>query len=100
MCGYQLCWNLGHASLFNSIKKKKGILLASQQIHIWFFIDEKYTFRMKTFFLNGEIERNSTVQDMECFICMYFSSPLTSGNRLLSYLVRSTLALKSIPSKL
>lgn len=45
MCGYQLCWNLGHASLFNSIKK--GILLASPQIHIWPFIAENYTFRMK-----------------------------------------------------
>lgn len=100
MCGYQLCWNLGHASLFNSLKK--GILLASPQIHTWPFIAENYTFRMKTFsfFQMGEIERNSTVQDTECFICICFSSPLTSGNRLLSYSARSTLALKGIPSKL
>lgn len=51
MCGYQLCWNLGHASLFNSLKK--GILLASPQIHIWPFIAENYTFRMKTFFFSN-----------------------------------------------
>lgn len=55
---------------------------------------------MKIDFKWGKIESNFTVQDMEYFICICFSTPVTSGNRHLSNSARSTLALKGIPSKL